>query len=493
MPAFVAILLAPLLGGWQRLDRNYLSAWKSHGWDLPPELLGILPMGDAPAQAHATNRLLGGGSGAEVFGIAAIDPVAGLLALLATPEVYLGVLVAWAIPVALALVAGRIYCGWMCPFGCLARGLAGLLERLPWRVGSYAAPRHRWLRFVVLSVALLLGATGGQLALVLLLPHLLVQQTIYAMWLMGGGGAALGALAGLLVVGIMLGPTVYCAAVCPTGAALSLPGRHRRVRLAVVQPSACGARCDLCDRACWLHLHPSEGEPGADCDNCARCVAVCPRDNLRIYLGRRRMPRAAAAVVALVTWLGAAAGAQATPDDEHKPGLMLEATREVGPARMHISVVDLHGVRMDADDERRLRGAEVSVYVVRGPRGEPDQRGRLPTREYYHGPLVIRVRGDDGLDSSVSFDEPNYPLSTPRRSIYRARFDTALRPGDEVIVEDVPRWAPTQQWTLPVPNAARGGWRTLSYALVALLLFGGLTALTLSSGNRRSRGAARRR
>lgn len=68
MPAFVAILVAPLLGGWQRLDRNYLSAWKDHGWDLPVSVLENLPLGDAPSQAHAANQLLGGGVAGEYLG-----------------------------------------------------------------------------------------------------------------------------------------------------------------------------------------------------------------------------------------------------------------------------------------------------------------------------------------------------------------------------------------------------------------------------------------
>ena len=55
------------------------------------------------------------------------------------------------------------------------------------------------------------------------------------------------------------------------------------------------------------------------------------------------------------------------------------------------------------DDPRQLDGLEVSVYVVRGPRGEPDERGRLLAREYYQGPLRLRMVGTDGLDHELAF------------------------------------------------------------------------------------------
>jgi len=489
VPAFVAILLAPLLGGWQRLDRNYLSAWRDHGWDLPPSVLEALPLGDAPEKAYAANQVMGGGAAGEYFGVAAIDPLGGLLALLSAPEIYVGVLVGWLIPIVLALFAGRFFCGWMCPFGSLARGLSGILDRLPWRIPSFVPPRRRILRFGLLGLSLLIGAMGWQLMLYLLLPHLLVQQSAYALWLMGGGGAALGALMGLLAVGVIFGPTVYCATVCPTGAALSIVGRHRVVRLSIIDKPACGAHCDLCDRACWLFLHPSEGEPGPDCDNCARCVEVCPQDNLHVQV-RAPWARKARSLVPLVglLWLADAgvasadpvAAPPAAPSDSHKPGLLLDARREVGPIDVAISVIDLAGVRLGADDLRRLRGVEISAYVVRGPRGQPDPRGRLPEREYYRGPLVIRVRGEDGLDATIPFDAPNYPFSTPHRSIYRGRVDGVLRPGDMVTVEPVEGWfSEVQRWELPAPNAGRGGMRMLSFAAVGFLLFGGLTALAL--------------
>ncbi|MEZ4468903.1 MAG: 4Fe-4S binding protein [bacterium] len=230
----VAVLLiiavAPFLGGWQRLDRSLLSAWDGRGWDLPAGLARALPLGDAPATVYAANQALGGGAALSVGGVPlGVDPVAGLAAALTGPGGW-KLWLAWSLPLALALLLGRVWCGWLCPFGTVSRGLDAVLERLPWRPPVLALPRRRPARWVVLAATITLGFMGLQTVAYLLLPHVILQMTGYALWL-AGSLALLGWLAGALLAGVLFGPTIFCAAVCPTGAVLGLAGRARRVRV----------------------------------------------------------------------------------------------------------------------------------------------------------------------------------------------------------------------------------------------------------------------
>lgn len=487
--AFVAILIAPFLGGWQRLDRNYLAAWDGHGWDLPSGLLDELPLGEAPGRAYELNELLGGGVAASYLEIPMMDPVAGVLAL-ATSEWTWLVLLAWGLPVLLGLLAGRAFCGWFCPFGTLARASDWLLRRLPWSPPRFAIPERRWLRWGLLGLSVAAGLLATRSLLYFLLPHLAVQQSAYSIWLMGGGGAVLGWLLGLLAAGVLLGPTTYCATLCPTGAALSLAGRRRPIRVTIDQPSACGTHCQLCSTACWLSLDPASGDPGPDCDGCARCFRVCPSANLRVGIPRRsrRGRGKLVAAAALALSLGAAdARGEATreaPRETPKPGLVLDAVQWQGDVRVAVAVVDLSGVRLDPDDPRELSGVRVSVAVARGPRGKADERGKLALRDAYTGPLTLRLRAS-GEEAVVRFDEANAPQSAARRRVYRRQLEAWPEPGDELIVDAIPGW--TER---PVGFAiadSPGSWnRVAPAALVGFLVFAGLLSVALAIGKRPS-------
>lgn len=279
--ALVALLFSPLLGGWQRLERNYLSAWDGRGYDLPAWVLRHLPGGEAAAMAYDFNQLLGGGVANSFFSLPFIDPVLAPLALLTshwTPWIVLGTL----LPMVLGLLAGRAFCGWFCPFGTLARLLESGLRRLPFRPKPLRVPSRRWLRYAVLVSLFALSFSASLHLQYWLLPHLLMQQSAYAFWLLGGGGAVFAWFCGLIVAGLAFGPTMYCATLCPTGAFLSVLARAKRVHVTIEEAKSCGTHCHLCAQACWLSLRPDLGDPGPDCDSCARCFEVCPRANLRV-------------------------------------------------------------------------------------------------------------------------------------------------------------------------------------------------------------------
>ncbi|TPV92884.1 MAG: 4Fe-4S binding protein [Myxococcales bacterium FL481] len=517
--AWLTLLIAPVLGGWQRLDRNYLAAWNGAGWDLPAWLLVRLPLGDAPRRAYEASQFVGGGVGVEYLELPLIDPLASLVAQLGHADWSMWVVLGWVLPVGLALIGGRVFCGWFCPYGVLARGLEFLLERLPWQPPRFRVPERRILRATILLGTLILGIAGAQLALYLLLPHLLVQQAVYGMWLMGGGGAALGALVGLVGAGVVFGPTVYCAAVCPTGTALAAAGAARRVRLQIAEIASCGHNCDLCDRGCWLDLRPSRGTPGPDCDLCARCTEVCPKDNLVITTARRSLvpesgptrdatdpltqpPPVVLRVSAagggrfrrawLVGTLATTACCSPPPPeiDPAKPSLLLEAHHELELAQVSVAVVDYTGVRFAPDDANDLQGTEVSIYIARGDRGEPDERGSLPPREVYTGAIRLVV-SDDQTTRPLAFDGPNSPTSTPHRTIYRRIVRPALKPGTTLTLEPIPGWLTTpKQWTIASPRPRGAAWRVLGYALATALLFGGLISLALVPFRRPTAGSS---
>ncbi len=473
---FLAIVLGPFLGGWQRLDRAELATWSSVGTDLPMLVMAELPVGGAPAQAHAYNFLKGGGLAADYLSIPMMDPVAGAWALL-TGAGSGRALLAWLLPVLLAMFAGRVFCGWFCPYGTIARAVDFVLGFVRWRKG-FRVPESRPVRWILLASAILASVFGAHLLLYLSLPHLLVQQSAYAAWLLGGGTALLGVLGGLLFAGVVFGPTIYCSAICPTGAALSFLARKRVVKLNIVSPAACGTSCRLCDQGCWLQLSPRTGDAGPDCDLCARCVAACPRSNLRV--GSRFSSKATASL-AFLTLLLSAPTAQAAEDG--KPEQVLHAERHLDGVTLAVSAVDQTGVQLSADAEHRLYGIELSVYLCRGEIGEPDESGRLPERDIYAGPLTLELLDASGARRSmVHMDAPNYPHSTPQRAIYRNGFALRLETGDRVVVHPVPGWVEeAQSFTVPPPGMDPRPRTILPFALASAFFFLGLFSFALAA------------
>lgn len=482
--AFLAIVFAPLLGGWQRMDRTEMAVFSAQGWDLPDVVRDRLPMAERPAQAYDALVLRGGGSAVEYASVPVIDPVAGAAVIVRGP--FDGrLLLAFALPLLFAALVGRVFCGWLCPFGVVARGTRALLTRMPWKLPAWELPARRPLRWVVLGGVVLAGAVGAHAVLFLFLPHLLVQQTVYAMWLLGGGGAILGALVGLIVAGVFFGPTTYCATLCPTGAALGLVGRRKLVHLTLQEPAACGKHCHLCNSACWLGLDPASGDPGPDCDSCGRCTAVCPRTNMRVAAGaprRRHLPVVAAA---LLVAAASPSAAQAETRAPHKPTYILDGERVIDGVTVAVSAVDHTGVKLDLDWASSEQGVEISVFIARGARGAADERGVLPGRDVYHGALTVVLDREDE-ERELVWTAPNSPVSTQGTSIYRRRTLARLRPGDEVIVRAVPGWLQRDvRFTVPAPGTAPGWRAVLGIGIAAALVFGGLCSLALAVPDQR--------
>jgi ferredoxin len=475
---------APFLGGWQRLEREELSSWDARGWDLPTSLQEALPRGDAPAQAYASNQALGGGLAVSVADLSVVDPVAGAVAMAAGPFNW-GSALAWLLPLGFAFVFGRWFCGWLCPYGTVARALERLLAWLPRRPPRLALPARRPVRWILMGALLVFGLAGSQVGVTLVLPHLALQQAAYGMWLMGGLGAAAGWLFALMAVGLAFGPTAWCAAVCPTGAALSLPARGGpKLRLRALDTTSCGRRCDLCARACWLQLDPGSGDPGPDCDLCGRCVPVCPTGNLGV---RKSAVSQHARVVLFLLLMPAMALAQAEP----RPRLILSAEQHLNGLHAVIELVDLSAVRLDADDRRAEGGAELTFFAARGDLGPPDEWGKLPGRDTYGGGLQVSVRDRGGVETPVgAVAGPNWPQSTGRRGLYRLRLPELPAPG-EVLVLRLEGEPGVTTWPIPAPTPA-GPARVLKAFGVGLLVAAGLSLLALAAGPARGRVDRRR-
>ena len=175
---------------------------------------------------------------------------------------------------AITLVGGAFYCGWLCPFG--------LLQDLASRVGKRLGIRKRQVTTAV-HETLIYGRYILALA-----AAIWTADMVFRVLGMEPYGSTLGILAGNMPSAVALGMLVFftfvsvfyerafCRYLCPEGAKF---GAMSLARVATLRrnPTTC-VRCGKCDRACPMQISVSKVENlrSPQCINCMECVAACP-------------------------------------------------------------------------------------------------------------------------------------------------------------------------------------------------------------------------
>lgn len=236
------------------------------------------------------------GSGTLPHGVAAggyfaLDPLILLDHLLTAHRILiLGLL--GLVPVFLTLFFGRVFCGWLCPFGALH-------EFFSWLAGHKRKPpppppsSQRRVKYLLLFFLAGAGLAGTNL----------LGWFDPLSWLSRAGAAALipafsgflgslgpgprfsiqpvlvGSIFLILVLLNIFRRKFFCNSLCPLGALFGLTARAGFWRL---QGMAECEQCGACSRGC-----PYGGGAGttfnqAECITCLRCAADCPEEGVRV-------------------------------------------------------------------------------------------------------------------------------------------------------------------------------------------------------------------
>ncbi len=258
----------------------------------PPGVEGFLPIGG----------LLGAVDWVHQGHLNAVHPAATVLLLLF---------------LAIALLARKSFCSWLCPVGFLSDSLARLGRFFfgrNFRIWRWLDVPLRGLKYLVLGFFVWAISTMSAEAVRAFIesPYYRLSDVRMGLFFAEMGAFAAGVM-GLLVIGSILWRGFWCRYLCPYGALLGLvswlsPMKVRR------DPVSC-IDCKLCDKACGARLPVSTKTAitSPECTGCLDCVAVCPvKDALGIGLPRRRLlPVAAYAGAILALFFAGYLGARA--------------------------------------------------------------------------------------------------------------------------------------------------------------------------------------
>lgn len=197
---------------------------------------------------------------------------------------------------AVSALAGRWFCGWLCPLGTLQQAVAWAGSKLEPHKGSRKIPRLLSLKYYLLLTLLPAAAFGislvGAADPLALLVRGLGSLSRYAGIRsdeISVPSAALALDAGLLVILVAVSarwPRIWCRHLCPLGATLGTAALVSRVSIA-----RDGQRCDGCSRCLPVCQHGCiSGKEwlASECNYCLNCLMECPTNALSLSLGSKR-------------------------------------------------------------------------------------------------------------------------------------------------------------------------------------------------------------
>jgi polyferredoxin len=196
---------------------------------------------------------------------------------------------------AIGFAAGRIACGWVCPFGLIQE----LLYRIPLpkvRVPSgLRGAKYAVLVVFVILLPLLLRPVPGGGGDPWFCKAICPEGTLTAGWPLaaadGGETFRLGfmftwksAILVLVIVWAAVSKRPFCRVLCPLGAVWGLAGKVSLWRMRV------GEQCTTCGRCreeCPVDLDIWRDPSSAECIRCMRCIPACPAGCISHGIGGR--------------------------------------------------------------------------------------------------------------------------------------------------------------------------------------------------------------
>jgi ferredoxin-type protein NapH len=221
-------------------------------------------------------------------GLGASDPSAILQSLFSLGELTIPLLTAALFPILLALIFGRIWCGWMCPYLVLSDLVEKLRSRLSRNRLDSTLPVADPLRanvarfgFLALGTAVA-GAIGIPIlnyfnapgvasteAMILVKEHRFSVEILFIL--------------AILALEFTVLPRFWCRLFCPTGTIVSVfkTPLTLHVGTGILNPKAPCCKEHYCQQSCPMGLDPYKESGNLLCVNCGLCVKTCASGRLR--------------------------------------------------------------------------------------------------------------------------------------------------------------------------------------------------------------------
>ncbi len=182
--------------------------------------------------------------------------------------------------IAIALLFGRIFCGWMCPFGTLLQ----CIEKISPVKGKLHIPhelKDPEMKYVILAGFLLLSFITNQTGFCEFCPAGTIFKGMTGHIII----ISLPVFISVVFIGLFYGRKAWCSYLCPLGAFFGL---FSKIQIFGIKPDGDCVKCLMCNKACPMDILVAEkyiqkGKPinDGDCIKCMNCIDACPRKILK--------------------------------------------------------------------------------------------------------------------------------------------------------------------------------------------------------------------
>jgi polyferredoxin len=217
--------------------------------------------------------------------ICSVGAIQNVVLCLVNPQysVSLGVIVIFFLPLAVALLFGRVFCSGVCPLGAIQ----DLVVLRPLRIPDKLDRALRWLQFVYLGAAVFFAGWGLQMKFagwqIKIGQRFLIcdWDPFVPIFRRSGPFYMVAIGAAFIIAGMFIGRP-YCRWLCPYGGILALLSRvaWKNVQITPDRELDCG----MCANSCPYGAIQDCRAARAFCCACTRCYADCPRQKRLVAL-----------------------------------------------------------------------------------------------------------------------------------------------------------------------------------------------------------------
>jgi ferredoxin-type protein NapH len=226
-------------------------------------------------------------------GLGVADPSVILQAIFAAGELTIPLLTAAIFPIFVAILLGRFWCGWLCPYLLAAECIDWLRNHLYTGIlkrpltsssvikGSFTANLCRY-SFLIVGTALA-GAIGIPLLNYINAPGIMSAEAMIFVkertvslefWF----------IVILLALQLTMLPKIWCRLFCPTGSVLALFRIPVTMRVSSNSKNPATPCCkeNSCTAVCPMGLEPYQEAGNLLCVNCGKCIDSCRFNRLKL-------------------------------------------------------------------------------------------------------------------------------------------------------------------------------------------------------------------